>query len=106
MNSTALLLLVLSLSIPVSMDSTHAREKPSYETALEYTHITIMHHGEAINDRHHILTSSPSPSFDLTAKGTEDVSTKAERLLKKGSYDYIITSPLLRARQTAEIIAG
>jgi phosphohistidine phosphatase len=43
----------------------------------------------------------------LTEKGSERMVTLAKRLVKMGlDVDYIVTSPLIRAKQTAEIVAG
>nr|WP_200328870.1 histidine phosphatase family protein [Leucobacter sp. L43] len=41
----------------------------------------------------------------LNATGREQASVLAERLSRAGGWDAVVTSPLLRARQTAEILA-
>ena len=81
----------------------------SLETLKKYTKKSgnkyfIMRHGEADKNIKNISNSTdtnPSPLTDLGKK----VAIKTAQKLKKEKIDYIFTSPLLRARQTAEIVA-
>ncbi|MEK7641930.1 MAG: class I tRNA ligase family protein [Patescibacteria group bacterium] len=63
----------------------------------------IMRHGEAENNVEGILNSDPSKQYHLTQKGKDQVSESTRSL--KGKIDLIYVSPLLRARETAEIAA-
>lgn len=60
-------------------------------------------HGESVSNIKNIV-SSDEKTYPLTLKGRSQA-MRAGTLLKKKKVDLIITSPVLRARQTAEIIA-
>jgi phosphohistidine phosphatase len=64
----------------------------------------FVRHGTAVD-----AADFQGPDFDrpLTAKGRDRMERVAERLAELGvAVDEIVTSPLLRAKQTAMIIAG
>jgi len=65
----------------------------------------LLRHGEAISNKENLLSSYPEIIFNpLTPKGENQIKKVANLLLKE-KIDLIITSPLLRCKQTAEIIA-
>ncbi len=65
----------------------------------------LVRHGEAENNVRHILNSLPEKSeYPLTERGREQVAVSSARLAGSGA-DVIWSSPILRARQTAEIIS-
>ena len=66
-------------------------------------YITLLRHGESVGnaDGYH----QGQADFELTETGRVQVRALAERWLAKGvQFDAIISSPLRRARQTAEIL--
>ena len=68
-------------------------------------HLFIMRHGIAL-DRNSPLASDDTMR-PLTPKGRKRVARIAEELLKLGyAFDWIVTSPLVRAAETAEIVAA
>lgn len=67
--------------------------------------IYIVRHGDAIDYNHPSVTSDEMR--ELTDKGREEVAVMARLLTRLGvTPDLMLTSPLVRARQTADIIAG
>lgn len=60
----------------------------------------ILRHGEA--ERH----SHQDESRELTARGRAEVAATADYLATKGACPLIVASPLVRAQQTAAIVAG
>jgi broad specificity phosphatase PhoE len=67
--------------------------------------IYLVRHGEAENNIRFILDSCPGKSeYPLTAVGRLQIAAVAETL-KSADADVLLSSPLLRTRQTAEIIA-
>ncbi len=64
----------------------------------------VMRHGEAKSNVKKILTRDKEGKFPLTAKGKKQVEEVAEKLKEK-KVDLIISSDILRTRETAEIIA-
>ncbi|MEX0934798.1 MAG: class I tRNA ligase family protein [Candidatus Paceibacterota bacterium] len=62
----------------------------------------ILRHGEAEHNVKGVITNDPNEEYPLTDKG-EEHSRKAAKDL--GDIDLIITSPVLRTKQTADIIA-
>ena len=66
-------------------------------------HVTFLRHGESVGNvenRH-----QGHADFPLTEKGRAQAHTLAERWQAEGViFDQVISSPLLRARQTAEIV--
>lgn len=65
----------------------------------------LVRHGEAENNVRHILNSLPEKSeYPLTVRGREQVSATAG-FLGTASADAIWSSPILRARETAEIVS-
>jgi 2,3-bisphosphoglycerate-dependent phosphoglycerate mutase len=66
--------------------------------------ITLLRHGESAGNAIGIYQGHSE--FDLTARGQEQSRALALRWLEEGTtFDKIISSPLARASQTAEIIA-
>ncbi len=65
----------------------------------------LVRHGEAENNVRHISSSLPEKEkYPLTESGRQKVAETAE-YLKKEEIDAMFCSPLLRTKQTAEIIA-
>lgn len=64
----------------------------------------LMRHGESVSNTKGEISATPSTNDPLTKKGEEQV-LKAAKSLRKEKIDVIITSPFVRAKQTAEIIA-
>ena len=67
------------------------------------TRIIIMRHGESEKNIRDVWDNSPD-AYPLTDMGIEQVRLTADELKQKG-VDIILTSPVLRARQTAELVA-
>ena len=63
----------------------------------------IMRHGQSENNVKEILNSDVKNVFHLTEKGKNDVQKTAETIKEK--FDLIISSPLQRTKETAEIVA-
>ncbi|MEI6304420.1 MAG: class I tRNA ligase family protein [Candidatus Taylorbacteria bacterium] len=63
----------------------------------------VMRHGEAENNVRNILDTAATSIINLTEKGEKDVSDSAAKLVSS-KIDLIFTSPLLRTRETAEIV--
>lgn len=63
----------------------------------------LMRHGRAHSNTEGILDSSGNPKNHLTEEGRKGVTQSAEALAKE-KIDLIITSPMLRTRETAEIV--
>jgi 2,3-bisphosphoglycerate-dependent phosphoglycerate mutase len=67
-------------------------------------HITFLRHGESVGNAEDRFQGHAD--FPLTAKGRAQAQALAERWQADGlTFDRCIASPLLRARQTAEIIS-
>ncbi|GIW66233.1 MAG: hypothetical protein KatS3mg095_0131 [Candidatus Parcubacteria bacterium] len=65
----------------------------------------FLRHGEAYSNKRKIISSYPELFFNpLTPQGIKQIKSIVSKI-KKLNIDFIITSPLLRTRQTAEIIA-
>ena len=65
----------------------------------------LVRHGEAENNVRHILNSAPvKHEYSLTEKGRKQVKKTAEYLATVGA-DALYSSPILRAKETAGIIA-
>ncbi len=77
---------------------------PSVSTSPDYYEITLLRHGESIGNAQERLQGRAD--YPLTEAGRAQVQALAERWRRAGArFDAGITSPLLRARQTAEIMA-
>lgn len=63
-----------------------------------------MRHGESEKNVLKVITNQPDAPYPLTEKGIVDVKETAASL--KGKIDVIITSPVLRAQETAELVAA
>ena len=65
--------------------------------------ITFLRHGESVGNAEGYFQGQGD--FPLTERGREQVRALAERwVAEKRKFDYVIASPLSRARETAEII--
>lgn len=65
----------------------------------------LVRHGEAENNVRHILNSAPvKKEYPLTERGREQVAKTAAYLATVGA-DVLLSSPILRAKETAQIIA-
>ena len=64
----------------------------------------VMRHGECVGNTKDLADSNGDPENHLTELGRSEVLASAKNITK-GSYDLIITSPLPRAKETAEIVA-
>lgn len=65
----------------------------------------LVRHGEAENNVRHILNSAPvQKEYTLTTQGREQA-TKTAEYLATVQADVLYSSPILRAKETAEIIA-
>ncbi len=63
----------------------------------------VMRHGEAENNVKNIVTSDPKGS-SLTERGKEEV-RKSIQTLERSGIDVMYTSPFVRTRETAELVA-
>ncbi len=72
----------------------HSRAKNTYH---------VIRHGEAEQNVQDIVSSDPSAQYHLTAKGKEQVRAAAAKL-KGQKFDLVFVSPLLRTRETADML--
>jgi broad specificity phosphatase PhoE len=63
----------------------------------------FVRHGESTNNASNLFTGRANPP--LTKKGEEQAAKTAEEIKALGEISYVISSPLIRAVRTAEIIA-
>ncbi len=63
----------------------------------------VMRHGEAESNTNGIVSSDQNAQYKLTEKGIKDVHTTADSL-KDAKIDFIVTSPILRTKETTEIV--
>ncbi len=72
---------------------------------LQPFHITLLRHGESVGNAESRWQGQAE--YPLTEKGRAQAQSLAERWKKeKVKFDYVISSPLERAKETAEIIAS
>lgn len=72
---------------------------------METYHITLLRHGESIGNAGNYYQGQSD--FELSALGEAQASALADEWLAAGvTFDLVISSPLLRARRTAEIVAA
>ncbi len=64
----------------------------------------VMRHGEAESNARAIVSSALPGEYHLTERGREEVIRSAEKLSGE-KIDYIVASPVLRTRETAELLA-
>ena len=64
----------------------------------------VMRHGEAWSNVHNILDKGTNLENHLSEKGVQQVKDSAHSLLDK-NIDIVISSPVLRGKETAEIVA-
>lgn len=69
----------------------------------DVTKIIIVRHGQSVKNLIGLFTDEAN-DFPLTSKGQKQAKEAGE-ILKKHDVDLILTSPVLRAKQTAEIIS-
>lgn len=69
----------------------------------DVTKIIIVRHGQSVKNLIGLFTDEAN-DFPLTSKGQKQAKESGE-MLKKHDVDLILTSPVLRAKQTAEIIS-
>lgn len=67
---------------------------------------TIMRHGEAENNILRVASGTPDIAHHVTAQGRKKVENAAKEMAGSGmDFDYVYVSPMMRTRETAEIIA-
>lgn len=64
----------------------------------------LMRHGESVKNTSKVVTDVFDAPYPLTEAGKQE--TKQTAALLRGSVDLIITSPVLRAKETAELMAA
>jgi len=69
------------------------------------TYYYIRHGLSTKNEKGIISSRIENDRYKLTEEGRREVQKEAEKLKRNGGVDIIVSSPFLRARQTAEIIA-
>ena len=82
----------------------------SFETLKKYTkksgnNYFIMRHGHSESNERGVTSYTTGMEVALTAQGKEETIAEAQKI-KERNIDVIISSPFLRTRQTAEIVAG
>lgn len=76
------------------------------ETFSPQLTLYLVRHGEAEHNVRQVLDSIVGDeSYALTSRGREQISSVAERIASDGPVNVIISSPMPRTRETAEIIA-
>ena len=83
------------------IDSVDALKKHAKKSGNTYF---VMRHGEATNNTLHIISGGNAGIHPLTDRGKEQAETTAKKIKSLG-IDVIITSPLLRTRETADVVA-
>lgn len=78
-------------------------ELQEYVPKSDNTYYT-MRHGESEKNVAEVVTDNPDAPYPLTEKGRADTKKAAAEM--KGKIDLIITSPVLRAKETAELMAA
>lgn len=86
----------------IVVDSTNTLKKYSKPSNNIYT---VMRHGQAENNVLRVVSTKIETEHHLSDLGRKQVEKKAETLNKLG-YDLIVASPLVRTRETAEIVAA
>lgn len=75
------------------------------EDKLQSFHITLLRHGESVGNAESRWQGQAE--FPLTDVGRAQARALAARWKEEGvTFDYVLSSPLLRAKETAEIIAS
>jgi isoleucyl-tRNA synthetase len=64
----------------------------------------VIRHGEADHNKENVLSGNPDTPHHLTEKGKEEIKATAQKLKGK-KIDLIFTSPFVRAKETADILA-
>ncbi len=69
------------------------------------TKLTLLRHGEGVQNVKHILDDVPGV-FPLTREGRRGAKRAAELIAEHGGVDAIFSSPIRRAKETAEIVGA
>ncbi len=82
----------------------------SFDTLKKYTkksgnNYFIMRHGHSESNERGVTSYTTGMEVALTAQGKEETIAEAQKI-KERNIDIIISSPFLRTKQTAEIVAG
>ncbi|RPI31749.1 MAG: histidine phosphatase family protein, partial [Chloroflexota bacterium] len=73
-------------------------------TPSQTYHLILLRHGESVGNANGVYQGQAD--FELSDLGRRQAQALAERwVAEEKTFDLVISSPLLRARQTAEIIA-
>ena len=72
-------------------------------TTERITKVTLLRHGESMKNRENIMDDS-TDKYPLTHDGKKRAKESAERIQKEGGADVIFASPMLRTKETAEIV--
>ena len=80
-----------------------ASVKELQERAVKNSYVWVMRHGEGEHNVRGVLASRDEPVIHLTAKGRDEVAQAAKNLQNQ-KIDIVITSPLTRTQETAEIL--
>ncbi len=86
------------LEVVGSREDLHKKAGPSRNKYI------LMRHGEAVSNVEEILSSEIADKHPLTVKGRAQAEKTAAKLVKE-KIDLIVSSPLTRTRQTAEIVS-
>lgn len=75
------------------------------ESRPKYFHITLLRHGESVGNAESRWQGQTD--FPLTDRGREQARALAQRWTReRAKFDFVISSPLSRASETAEIVAS
>jgi isoleucyl-tRNA synthetase len=91
---------IADLKSRIANSTTHSKKPATKNTYF------VMRHGEAENNVKHITSSIATTPHHLTEKGRAQAQATADKLLADGThFDFIITSPFVRTKETAAIVA-
>ncbi len=71
-------------------------------SSLQDTHLLLIRHAESLSNRYEL---DAGPDSGLTAQGWEQAHRLGEWLAKNESVNVIVSSPMVRARQTADVLS-
>ncbi|MEX2007956.1 MAG: class I tRNA ligase family protein [Candidatus Spechtbacterales bacterium] len=74
-------------------------------TTQSATTFVVMRHGEAESNTKHVLSGKVTDKHNLTERGKKQVHAAAKKIAKQGGVDVIVTSPILRTKETASVLA-
>ncbi|MDO8557086.1 MAG: class I tRNA ligase family protein [Candidatus Jorgensenbacteria bacterium] len=75
------------------------------ETKKKRNHYFFVRHGEAQNNKLKICSAWPDLKHHLTLKGVTQAERAAKKLAKEQKIDYIVSSDITRAKETAQIFS-